>query len=161
LNANISSKKQLSIRETTLDTSYQNNSCHNCTDILKVRKYTYDLNKGVKNYKKIIRKFNTNLTDRSPNNIRNRFNNTFLKDKIMKKINSFNKRNVSNNSENIIVSNELGRFSKNKNNSYSLDFRENLRESKNNINNDNSTKKSISAYKNRRKIKNKNNKEKK
>ena len=160
LNANISSKKQLSIRETTLDTSYQNNSCHNCTDILKVRKYTYDLNKGVKNYKKIIRKFNTNLTDRSPNNIRNRFNNTFLKDKIMKKINSFNKRNVSNNSENIIVSNELGRFSKNKNNSYSLDFRENLRESKNNINNDNSTKKSISAYKNRRKIKNKNNKEK-
>ena len=54
----------------------------------------------------------------------------------------------------------MGRFSKNKNNSYSLDFRENLRESKNNINNDNSTKKGISAYKNRRKIKNKNNKEK-
>ena len=161
LNANISSKKHLSIRETTLDTSYQNNSCHNYNDKLKVKRNTYDFVKGVKNYRKIIRKYKTNLTFKNANRNRNKFNNTFHKEKRIKRIPSFHRPNTNNNSENNIHYYEFERYSNNKNNkSCSIDKGENLRRTKNIRSNNNITKKNISAYKNRSNLNNKNDKEK-
>ena len=61
LKANVSLRKHLSIRETTLDSSYQNSLYH--TDKLKGKAKGFILR--IKNYRKIFRKYRTNFTIKS------------------------------------------------------------------------------------------------
>ena len=159
LNGNISLKKHLSIRETTLDTSYQgNNSFYNHTDKLKGK--TNGLIRRIKNYRQIFKKYKTNLNFKYYNKNKDKFNNGYHKEKKRKKIPSFNKANTHNNSENNNNNSVTERYSNHRINSCSLNFIDNLRDSKHNndsYNNNYCKQKSISVYKNRRNMKNKNN----
>ena len=154
LNANISLKKHLSIRETTLDSSCQgNNSYYNRTD--KLNGKTNGLVRRKKNYKQIFKKYRTNLNIKYSNKMKNTFNNKYYKEKRRSKIPSLNKNNTHNNSGNNDTNKNnsvIGRLSYNRINSFSINLIDNLRDSKNN----NSKQKSISVYKNRRNKKNKN-----
>ena len=62
INQNLSLRKHLSIRETTLDTSYRNNSEYNHTENTKGRKKGYFIR--IKNYRQLFKKYRTNSTFR-------------------------------------------------------------------------------------------------
>ena len=143
INANPSSRKHLSIRETTLDTSYQGNSYYNHTDKLKGK--TNALIGRIKNYRQIFKKYKTNITFKRYNKsiVFNRYNN----DKIRQKnINSLTKVKTQNNSYN---NSFVERHTNQRNNSESLKITERLRHSHN------ETRRNIFIYKNKRNIKNK------
>ena len=143
INANPSSRKHLSIRETTLDTSYQGNSYYNHTDKLKGK--TNALIGRIKNYRQIFKKYKTNITFKRYNKsiVFNRYNN----DKIRQKnINSLTKVKTQNNSYN---NSFVERHTNHRNNSESLKITERLRHSHN------ETRRNIFLYKNKRNIKNK------
>ena len=144
INANPSSRKHLSIRETTLDTSYQGNSYYNHTD--KLNGKTNALIGKIKNYRQIFKKYKTNITfkryDKSM--AYNRF--TYINKTRQKKINFLYKIKTQNNSYN---NSFIGRRTNHRNNSERLKITERLRHSHN------ETKKNILLYKNKRNIKNK------
>ena len=79
INANASLRKHLSIRETTLDTSYHNSP--NQADKLKGKEKGYILR--IKNYRKMFRKYRTNFTIKSIKENKNNFkyNNEYNKEK--------------------------------------------------------------------------------
>ena len=144
INANPSSRKHLSIRETTLDTSYQGNSDYNHIDKLKGK--TNGLIRRIKNHRQIFKKYKTNLTFKCYNKsiIFNRYNN----DKLRRKINSLKKVKTQNNSQNYSF---IERCTNHRNNSESIKITEKLKPSHND------DKKNILVYNNRRNIKNKSN----
>ena len=144
INGNPSLRKHLSIRETTLDTSYQGNSYYNHTDKLKGN--TNSFVRKIKNYRKIFKKYKTNLNFKHCNKNKNVFNNRCNKEKKRIKIRSINKTNNHNNSENNSV---VNRYTYHRNNSGNITINENLR------NSDYSKQKRISVYKIRRNVKNK------
>jgi len=154
LNQNVSLKKHLSIRETTLDSSYHgNNSYYNRTDKLKGE--TKGFIRRIKNFKQIFKKYRTNLNIKYSNKKKGVFNNQYYKEKRRIKIPSFNKNNTHNNSHNNNNDKNnsgIGRLSYNKINSCSMNLIDNLRDSRNK----NSKQKSMSVYKNRRNKKNQN-----
>ena len=145
INANPSFRKHLSIRETTLDTSYQGNSYYNYTDKLKGK--TNGLIRRIKNYRQIFKKYKTNLNFKSCNKsiIFNRYKNDTIR---RKKITSLNKVKTQNNSQNYSF---IERSTNHRNNSECLKLNENLRHSHNDKKNN------ILIYQTRRNIKNKSN----
>ena len=158
LNANISLRKHLSIRETTLDTSYQGNSYYNYTD--KYIGKTNGFNGRIKNYRKLFKKYKTNLNLNHYGKNRNIFNNKYNLEKRRKKVPSFNGINTQNNSANKSKS-IIERNSNHRINSCSINIVENLRDSKNSINSNSNIniynkQRCISVYKNRRNLKNRN-----
>ena len=153
LNANVSLRKHLSIRETTSDTSYQGNSYYGHTD--KIKGESNEFTRRILNYRKIFKKYKTNKIFKHGDKYRNKFNNKYYKESQRNKIPSYNRMTSQNNSENH-GSSIIERFSNHRINSCSMNMIENISDSKNSNHNDTSNrKKNISVYKNRRNMKNK------
>ena len=134
INVNASLRKHLSIRETTLDSSYHNS--HNHTDKLKGKTKGYILR--IKNYRKMFRKYRTNFTIKSIKEknkyykdskiLKNRKKNEYKRkkklpfSKSLSKINNHNNNDV-NNINNINKSNN--EYINNNNNlSYDKDYKD-------------------------------------
>ena len=149
ININASLGKHLSIRETTLDTSYQGNSYYNYTT--KIKGKTNGLIRRIKNYRQIFKKHRTNLTFKYYEKNKNKLNNyRYSKEKKRKKIFSLNKVNMHNISDNISIPDRLTNHKIN-NSGSSIIIKEKSRDSTYN------KQKSVSVYKKRRNNENKSN----